>query len=82
MRGVMAAHTVEPFGSARVAIVIYAMPPDRRRRDLDNIQKGMLDSIEASGLIDDDSQIDDLRIIRRSPAPPEGKIILQMREIL
>ena len=36
---------------------LIARPPDNRRRDLDNIVKVVLDSIQASGIIKDDSQI-------------------------
>jgi crossover junction endodeoxyribonuclease RusA len=40
---------VGPFnGPLRVEIEIY--PPDRRRRDLDNTQKSLLDALEHGGL--------------------------------
>lgn len=48
----------------RLKVTILAYPPDRRRRDLDNIQKGVLDSLEKAGIYHDDSQIDELRILR------------------
>jgi len=38
--------------------------PDKRRRDLDNLPKALLDGLTHSGIWDDDSQIDDLRIMR------------------
>ncbi len=48
-------------------ICIHARPPDKRKRDLDNILKVLLDSLTEYGAISDDSQIDDLRIIRFAP---------------
>ena len=35
--------------------------PDRRRRDIDNINKAILDVLEQIGVVQDDSQIHDLR---------------------
>lgn len=48
----------------RIAVDIIAYPPDKRRRDLDNLHKGLLDSLTHAGVWADDSQIDDLRIRR------------------
>lgn len=48
----------------RYEVLIDAYPPDRRRRDLDNILKPILDVMEAYGVYGDDSQID-LLIVRR-----------------
>ncbi len=55
------------FGGQRIAVQIDAWPPDRRRRDLDNVLKATLDAGTHTGLWDDDSQIDSLTIVRRSP---------------
>lgn len=52
------------FGSARLKVTILVNPPDKRKRDLDNLLKSTLDALEHAGLYDDDCQIDDLRIIR------------------
>ncbi len=54
------------FGSQLLRVYIYADPPDRRGRDLDNLLKPVLDALMHAGLYDDDSQIIDLRI-RRDP---------------
>lgn len=48
----------------RLALHIVAFPPDRRKRDLDNLPKGVLDTLTKAETWIDDSQIDDLRITR------------------
>ena len=50
--------------AGRLRVVIDAYPPDRRRRDLDNLLKAALDALVHGGAIEDDSLIDDLRIRR------------------
>lgn len=49
----------------RVFIEVY--PPDKRRRDLDNINKALLDALTHSKIYDDDWLIDDLRLVRGEP---------------
>jgi crossover junction endodeoxyribonuclease RusA len=55
----------------RLAVEIAAHPPDRRRRDLDNIQKPVLDALEHTSIYADDSQID-LLLTRRRDVVPSG----------
>jgi len=47
-----------------VRVEIHAYPPDRRRRDVDNIGKAILDALEFAGVLEDDNQVADLRIVR------------------
>jgi crossover junction endodeoxyribonuclease RusA len=53
----------------RLRVEIEAYPPDRRKRDIDNIIKPTLDALQDYGLFDD-SQIDDLSIRRCSAGKP------------
>jgi len=52
------------LGEARLEVHIQAFPPDNRKRDLDNIQKVLIDALQAAGLFKDDSQIDYLGVTR------------------
>ena len=61
-----------PMGG-RIALAMDAFPPDRRRRDLDNIQKPVLDALEHAGVYEDDSQID-LLVTRRREVVPGGRL--------
>ncbi|EES6198012.1 RusA family crossover junction endodeoxyribonuclease, partial [Escherichia coli] len=57
--------------SGRLAIKIIAEPPDKRRRDLDNILKAPLDALTHAlthaGLLMDDEQFDEINIVRAQP---------------
>ena len=50
-------------GRLQVAIALF--PPDRRRRDIDNVQKSLNDALQHAGVFDDDEQIDVLLIERK-----------------
>ena len=68
-----------PFhANKRLSVTILCFPPDNRRRDLDNVLKALLDSIEGSAYIDD-SQIDSLSIVR-AEVVKLGKIQITIQE--
>jgi len=49
---------MRPCGTRKITrLVITAYPPDRRRRDIDNIIKPTVDALKLAGMFDDDSQI-------------------------
>ena len=64
----------------RLRVELHAYPPDRRRRDLDNLQKVLLDSLTCAKFWDDDELIDDLRIVRREQIK-DGQIIFSVETI-
>jgi crossover junction endodeoxyribonuclease RusA len=75
---VLAATRVDPLaGPLTVEIEIY--PPDRRRRDIDNVQKALLDALQHGGAYRDDSQIEDLRI-KRCDCVPAGRTLVRIRK--
>ena len=45
-----------------VKVEIKCFRPDRRRRDLDNLLKALLDSMTHAGVMEDDALIEDLRV--------------------
>ncbi len=45
-----------------VWVDVVACPPDRRRRDLDNLCKSLLDALEHAGVYEGDHQIQSLRL--------------------
>lgn len=65
-----------------ISVTIDVAPPDRRRRDLDNVCKALLDAMQHAGLYVDDYQIARLHIERRDPDPPDGRVIVSILEII
>jgi crossover junction endodeoxyribonuclease RusA len=49
----------------RLSVTVDIYPPDRRKRDLDNVLKALFDGITHAGVWEDDSQIDELHVYRR-----------------
>lgn len=56
--------------AGRLVVHITTFAPDKRRRDLDNMLKPLLDALTHAGVWLDDEQIDDLHIIRGGTARP------------
>jgi len=50
--------------TGRLTVHVSAHMPDQKVRDLDNLLKALLDSMEKAGVYKSDGQIDDLRITR------------------
>jgi len=71
-------HFREPL-RGRLGVTIHAHPPDKRRRDLDNAQKALLDALQHAGVYADDSQIDALAIHRCKPVP-DGRVRVSIIE--
>ena len=63
----------------RLAVTIEVHPPDRRRRDLANMEKLCVDAV-FSYLGMDDSLIDDLHLTRHELDKPHGKLVMTIRE--
>jgi len=57
---------IPSFGDARLQAIITIFPRDRRKQDLDNRLKSLLDSLENAGVYDSDSQFDKIKIARGS----------------
>lgn len=61
----------------RIAVYILLKMPDRRRRDLDNALKSLLDSMTHALVWRDDSQID-LLTIERGDLEPPGEAVVEI----
>jgi crossover junction endodeoxyribonuclease RusA len=66
--------------SGEVAVYVFAHPPDRRKRDLDNITKALLDALVGAGVLKDDYQVARLYAERDLPERP-GKVRLMVGEV-
>lgn len=71
---------VEPIEGSLVADITVC-PPDRRRRDIDNLLKCLLDALQHGGAYADDGRIDELTI-RRGRVVPGGSatVVLTAKE--
>jgi len=67
--GILSISKVPDFKSHKLSVTVWVYPPDRRKRDLSNLDKALMDSLVAGGLFDDDSQIDELRFVRKEQDP-------------
>jgi Holliday junction resolvase RusA-like endonuclease len=65
--------------SGPVELKLELYPPDRRRRDLDNVLKGLLDALQHGGLYHDDSQVVRLEADKLGVVP-DGKVLIQIQE--
>lgn len=60
-----------------LAVEITFYPPDRRKRDLDNLPKSLFDSLTDAGVWKDDSLIQDLRT-RWGPRTGEARAVVKI----
>jgi crossover junction endodeoxyribonuclease RusA len=74
---ILALLRVKPFLGA-LSVEVEVHPPDNRRRDIDNVQKALLDALQHGGAYADDSQIIRLTIEKRPPVEG-GKTLVRIR---
>jgi crossover junction endodeoxyribonuclease RusA len=65
---------------SRLRVTIHLHGPTRRAYDLDGRVVGLLDALEAASVFENDSQIDDLHILRE-PVVKGGRAVVIMEEI-
>lgn len=54
-----------PELTGKMSLTVEVFPPDRRKRDLDNLLKATQDSMQHAGIYKDDSDIDEIHIVRK-----------------
>lgn len=64
----------------RLEVRVTVCTPDNRRRDLDNVQKALLDALAKGGAYRDDSQIDRL-VVERGSVTPGGKVLVEITQL-
>lgn len=74
------AHGLMPTMLGNLMIEIDAYPPDKRRRDLDNILKALFDSLEHAKVYKNDNQIAKMLIVRKEVATP-GRLTVRIDEL-
>lgn len=73
--GMLDIHTKSPL-----KIRIECHMPDRRRRDLDNLQKAAFDALTKAGFWADDVQVVDYRVVKM-PVVKGGRLELTITEL-
>lgn len=71
----------QPALNGRLKVRIDVYPPDKTRRDLDNLAKVTLDSLTHAGIWKDDEQIDHLTIVRKS-VEKNGRVLVTVSPII
>ena len=66
--------------TSKISVRILAFVPDRRRRDCDNLLKGILDSMEHGGVYEDDSQVRELSI-KMMPPSKDPRVEIRIEEL-
>jgi crossover junction endodeoxyribonuclease RusA len=65
---------------SRLAVTVEVFPPDRRKRDADNLLKSLLDALQHGGAFPDDSRIVWL-LTYRVQVVPGGRVVVTIRDL-
>ena len=65
----------------KVSLSLILSAPDKRRRDLDNFLKPVLDALTHGKVYEDDYQVDELRVVR-GPIVPKGIVMVELRPVV
>lgn len=61
--------------TGRLEVALQLTMPDKRRRDIDNVFKALLDALEHAGAYENDNQIDKLSVVRMGVESPGGVLV-------
>jgi crossover junction endodeoxyribonuclease RusA len=73
-------NNIKSLGGAVLSLELDVYPPDARKRDIDNVIKPLLDSLQKANLFDDDYQIARLLVTRKAIIR-QGQIVLRIQEL-
>jgi crossover junction endodeoxyribonuclease RusA len=57
-------NNIPKFGDKKLKLTLILRPRDKRKIDIDNRIKAVLDALEHAGVFDDDFQVDHIEMIR------------------
>lgn len=69
------------FPNQRLSVEATLHAPDKRRFDIDNRAKALLDALEKAGFYADDAQVDELVIKRGKVSKGEGHCVVRIHVI-
>ena len=78
---VLAQHGIVKPLTGPLSVSVHLIPPDRRKRDIDNYHKALFDSLGAAGVFEDDSQIEVLHVLKGSPSKEKASAIVTIRKL-
>lgn len=61
--------------TGRIGVRLDLWAPDRRKRDVDNHLKALLDALTHAGIWQDDSQVDELHVYRQDVRAPGAAVV-------
>ena len=73
-------NNVPKYGESKLKITMILQPKDKRKIDIDNRIKCVLDSLQEAGVFDDDFQVDELHVLRGEQVKG-GRLLLTIEEI-
>ena len=73
--------SVKGFGDKQVAISVMVHPRSKRKFDLDNTLKAILDALMKAGMYDDDSQIEYIEVARGEQVDG-GKAVIHLYDYI
>lgn len=68
------------LGKARIELTVTLCPPDKRKRDIDNVLKSLIDSLCQAGVFDDDEQVDVL-MVQRGEIVKGGRTVVMIETL-
>ena len=73
-------HNVPKYGESKLRITMILQPKDKRKIDIDNRIKCVLDSLQEAGVFDDDFHVDELHVMRGEQVKG-GRLLLTIETI-
>lgn len=69
------------IGLAPCSVTLTIYPPTKRRYDLDNLAKPVMDALMHAGVMDDDSQVQHLEIFKGDVLRPTGACFVTVQAL-